>query len=172
MIRDADAARDAAPCAQIYAPYVLYSPATFEEEPPDEAEMGRRIAEYGASHAWLVYERDAEVAGYAYACPHRTRSAYRFTAEVAVYVAETHHGGGIGRALYVNLIDRLRMLGMRTALAGITLPNPASQGLHEAFGFEPAGVYRNVGFKGGRWHDVGWWQLDLGEPGSQPVREW
>ena len=171
MIRDADASRDGAACAAIYAPYVQKTPITFEEDPPDGEEMSRRIAEYGASHAWLVYERDGAVLGYAYACPHRERAAYRPTAEVAVYVAEGHHRGGIGRALYVNLIDRLRVLGKRTALAGITLPNEASRRLHEEFGFEPAGVFRNVGFKAGRWWDVGWWQLDLGEA-PQHFKDW
>lgn len=162
VIRDADAARDAAACAEIYAHYVLHSPATFDEEPPDAAAVARKIEAHGASHAWLVYEREGALRGFAYGSPHRERSAYRLTAEVTVYVAPGHQGAGIGRALYVNLIDRLRIRGLRVALAGITLPNPASEALHAAFGFEPVGVFRHVGLKGGTWHDVGWWQLDLG----------
>lgn len=167
-IRDADPVRDGAACAAIYAPHVAGSVTSFEEEAPDADEMGRRIAAYSASHAWIVLERDGEVVGYAYGCPHRPRAGYRTTAEVAVYVAAGHTGTGAGRALYENLLARLRAQGIRLALAGITLPNPASQRLHESLGFEPIGVFRNIGFKAGRWCDVGWWQLDLAAVESTP----
>jgi phosphinothricin acetyltransferase len=162
MPRPADPDRDGAACAAIYAPYVTGSVVSFEEEAPGAAEMTRRIAATTATHPWIVAERDGAVAGYAYASRHRDRAAYRWAADVAVYVDARHHGAGVGRELYAELLEQLRGRGLRWACAGIALPNPASVGLHEAFGFEPVGVYREIGFKAGGWHDVGWWQLDLG----------
>jgi phosphinothricin acetyltransferase len=149
--------RDAAACAAIYAPYVTDSSASFETEPPDEAEMARRIGEYGASHAWLVAELDSEIVGYAYGSPHRARAAYASSCDVAIYVAPDAARQGIGRALYTALLPRLAET-HHAAFAGITLPNPASVALHEAMGFAHLGTYREVGWKLGAWRDVGWWQ--------------
>jgi phosphinothricin acetyltransferase len=98
------------------------------------------------------------VAGFAYGGPHRTRAAYRWSVDVTVYVAEQARGHGVGRALYGALLPALAERGFHAAFAGIALPNPGSVALHEAVGFTPLGVYREVGFKLGRWHDVGWWQ--------------
>ena len=161
QIRDADPARDAAACAAIYAPSVEAAPTSFEEVPPDAAEMERRIAAAGATHAWLVAEDGGEVVGYAYAVPYQQRPAYRWTATVSVYVAADRVGAGIGRALYRDLFTRLRERGFRMACAGITLPNPASVALHERLGFVRTGVNRAVGWKLGAWRDVGWYQLEL-----------
>jgi L-amino acid N-acyltransferase YncA len=141
---------------------------SFEADPPSVAEMAERIR---AAHAWLVAERDGQVVGYAYATAHRARAAYRWTAEVSAYVDPRAQRTGVGRALYGELLRELRAAGFRLAVAGITLPNDASVRLHESIGFEPVGVYRNIGWKAGAWWDVGWWQLDLGEPGGDPPRE-
>ncbi len=81
--------------------------------------------------------------------------------DVAVYVGATHHRQGLGRALYDTLFSILREQGLFKAFAGVSLPNAASVGLHERMGFRPMAVYRGVGYKFGRWIDVGWWQLDL-----------
>lgn len=161
LIRDADPGRDADACAAIYAPHVEGSAVSFEERAPDAAELAARIERYGASHAWLVAERGGEVVGYAYATAFNERPAYRWSASVSVYIAEGARGQGVGRALYEALFDRLRERGFRMACAGVTLPNEASVGLHEALGFEPTGVNREIGFKEGAWHDVGWFQLQL-----------
>ena len=123
--------------------------------------MAERIR---AAHEWLVAERDGRVVGYAYGGTHRTRAAYNRTVEVSAYVDRSTHRSGIGRELYTALFERLRERGFRLLVAGITLPNDASVGIHEALGFEPVGVYRSIGFKNGEWWDVGWWQLDLGSP--------
>ena len=152
---------DADACSAIYANYVVGDVISFEEVPPTAAEMGRRMAELSDTHPWLVAERDGEVAGYAYAGPHRSRAAYRWAADVSVYVSPRHHRRGVGRELYEDLFERLREQGVRVACAGVTLPNEASVGLHEALGFEPVGVYPKIGWKLGAWHDVGWWQLAL-----------
>lgn len=152
-VRDATAA-DAAGCAAIYAPYVLGTAVSFEAVPPTPEELARRIEVAVRAHAWLVAERDGVLIGYAYATEYRSRPAYRWTCEVSVYVAEGEHGGGVGRSLYEALLGRLAGRGFRTAVAAMTLPNPASAGLHEALGFRPSGVLRHVGWKDGRWHDV------------------
>jgi len=160
-IRDADPIRDAAACAAIYAPHVEGSAVSFEERAPDAATLAARIERYGRSHAWLVAERGGEVVGYAYATAFNERPAYRWSASVSVYVAADARGEGVGRTLYEALFERLRERGFRMACAGITLPNEASLGLHEALGFERTGVNREIGFKQGAWHDVGWFQLEL-----------
>lgn len=165
-IRRADPHSDAAGCVAIYAPYVETGATSFEEEPPEEARFAKRIADIAKAYPWLVAERDGEVAGFSYACPHRYRPAYRWAVEVSVYVAAAEHRRGTGRALYAELIERLRKQRFHVACAGITLPNEASVALHESLGFAPVGVYRRIGWKDGAWRDVGWWQLEL-----QPPRE-
>jgi L-amino acid N-acyltransferase YncA len=130
---------------------------SFELEAPDEAEMARRIGEYGASHAWLVAEVGGVIAGYAYGSPHRSRAAYASSSDVAVYVDPAHARQGVGRTLYAELLALLAAR-YHAAFAGIALPNEASVGLHEAMGFTPVGIYREVGWKMGGWRDVGWWQ--------------
>lgn len=171
-IRDADPKRDAAACAAIYAPYVEASATSFEERAPSAEEIAARIEQSSATHPWLVAERGGEVLGYAYACQHRMRPAYRWAADVSVYVAGARRGQGVGRSLYEALFERLRRQGLRMACAGITLPNEASVALHERFGFVPVGVFGRIGWKEGAWRDVGWWQLDL-SPASddQPPAE-
>lgn len=170
-VRDADPARDAAACAEIYAPYVEDGPISFEERAPGAAEFSVRIGRYAATHAWLVAEREGTVLGYAYACTFNERPAYRWSAGVSVYVDRDHRGQGIGRLLYTSLLAKLRRRGFRMACAGITLPNEASVALHEHLGFEPAGVFREIGWKQGAWHDVGWWQLELVPTGEEPPAE-
>ena len=166
-IRDADPARDAAACAAIYAPHVEDNPISFEERPPDAAVMTARIQRIQRTHPWLVAERGGEVVGYAYACPHRQRTAYRWSVDVSVYVAAGHLGEGIGRALYTALFERLRAQRFRMAYAGITLPNAASVALHESLGFAQVGTMREVGWKLGAWRDVGWFQLELAPAGPE-----
>jgi L-amino acid N-acyltransferase YncA len=167
LVRAADPERDAAACAAIYAPHVVPGPASFEEQPPDAGEVARRIR---SAHAWLVAEDgDGTIAGYAYAAPHRDRAAYRWAVDVAAYVADGHQGRGVGRALYAALLADLRERGFKTACAGIALPNDASVALHERSGFEPVGVYRQIGFKAGKWRDVGWWQIILASDDTPPT---
>ncbi len=167
LIRPADPERDAAACAAIYAPSVESTPISFELVPPDAVEFGRRIEKYSKTHQFLVAEEGGEVLGYAYACRWADRAAYDWSVEVSIYVAAGQQGKGLGRALYAELFDRLRAQGFRVAVAGITLPNPASIGLHESMGFEPIGSLRDIGFKEGGWRDVGYWQLYLAPLGDR-----
>jgi phosphinothricin acetyltransferase len=134
------------------------SPVSFEEQAPDAAELARRIAATSRTHPWLVAEEEGEVVGYAYACPHRSRPAYRWAVDVSVYVSASHRGRGCGKVLYRELFARLRRQGFTAAFAGITVPNEASVGLHESLGFRAVGVFRRVGWKHGGWRDVGWWR--------------
>ncbi len=168
MIRHADPERDAAACAAIYAPFVSDTAVSLEEVPPSAAEIAQRIEHYTASHAWIVAEQDGAVTGFAYGCPHRERAAYRWAADVSVYIGDGHRGRGVGRWLYSALLPLLTRQGIHVACAGITLPNDASVGLHESFGFIPVGIYRRIGWKSGAWRDVGWWQLELLPVGDDP----
>ena len=149
---------DAAACAEIYSPYVTDSWVSFEIDPPSFADMALRIANYGASHGWLVAEIDGAIAGYAYASPHRTRKAYSTSADVAVYVGPEFARKGIGGHLYDALFPLLRARKIHAVFAGIALPNDASIALHQNKGFTPVGIYREVGWKMGGWRDVSWWQ--------------
>jgi len=166
-------AGDAARLAAIYAPYVRDTSISFETEPPGADEMRRRVEEVLERHVWLVACRGDDVVGYAYGSPHRTRAAYRWSVDAAVYLEPSAHRCGIARHLYGALFAILAMQRYVNVYAGITLPNPASVGFHEAMGFAPVGVYPRVGYKQGSWHDVGWWSRALrevaGEP-EEPVR--
>jgi phosphinothricin acetyltransferase len=160
MIRLAETS-DAAQVAAIYAPFCRDSWISFETEAPEAAEMASRIESVRRQYPWLVDDRGGRVAGYAYASPHRARAAYRWVAEVTVYVHGEFRGRGVGRSLYAELLGRLRAQGYFKAYAGIALPNPPSQSFHEAMGFALIATYRQVGYKLGAWRDTGWWQYDI-----------
>jgi phosphinothricin acetyltransferase len=163
-MRDARRA-DASALLEIYRPCVTDTAISFELEPPSVAEFEERIASAQSQWAWLVAERDGEIAGYAYATSFRTRAAYRWSAETSAYVHAAHRGQGVARALYERLLGVLADKGCCTAYAGIALPNEASVALHRSLGFAPVGVFRRAGRKFGAWHDVAWWQKELrGEP--------
>ena len=169
LIRPATAA-DAPACAGIYAPYVRGTAVSFETEPPDEREVAARIEAASVRHAWLVLEEDGEVRGYACGAPFAARAAYAWSCETSVYLAPGLRRTGAGRALYGALFERLAERGYRTLVAGITLPNEASVGLHRALGFEVVGTFARIGFKHGRWHDVLRLQRPLGPAdGSAPA---
>ena len=145
----------------IYAPFVQDSLVSFEYEVPSVTELGERVRTTLTYAPWLVYEREGQVAGYAYAGHHRSRSAYQWSVELSVYVGEGFRRKGIARALYTSLIALLRLQGFYNAYIGIALPNPASVAFHEQFGFRPIGVYHGVGYKRGVWGDVGWWEMEI-----------
>ena len=164
LARDADAPS----VAGIYAPYCNETVISFEEAGPTSDEMARRIGRTGRTHPWIVLEDAGAIVGYAYASPHHERAAYRWSVSTAIYIGRGLHRRGAGRALYTTLFELLRHLGYYTATAGITLPNAASVGLHEAFGFTLVGVYRDIGHKMGAWHDVAWYQTTVQPALAQP----
>ena len=167
---------DAAAIAAIYAPYVLSGTVSFESDAPDARQMRARMAASDGLYPWLVATvgeareqgGDGEgVLGYAYAGRFRDRPAYRYVVETSIYTAGTERG--VGRLLYEALVDTLRAQGFTQAIGVISLPNDASISLHEAVGFRRGGVFREVGFKQGRWIDVGWWQCELNDSAVPPV---
>lgn len=155
---------DAAAIRAIYAHFVRETAVSFDVDPPSVEELEARIEAYARTYPWLVAELENEIVGYAYASPHRARPSYLWSADVTIYVRPGSEGLGIGRRLYRPLLAQLEASGFASLFAGITLPNAASVGLHEAMGFTPIGVYRQVGFKHGAWRDVGWWQRQLPNP--------
>lgn len=165
---------DAAGIAAVYAPYVANTVISFELVPPTAEEMAERVARVSAQAPWLVAEKDETVIGYAYLSRHHERAAYQWSVDAAVYIASTWRRSGLGRALYTVLLALGRLQGFCAVHAGITLPNAASVGLHEALGFVPIARYPKVGYKLGGWHDVGWWQLELGPRDREPpeLRSW
>lgn len=154
-------AADAAAFAAIYAPNIVGSAISFEVKPPTAAEMRERVTAVQAYAPWLACELAGSVAGYAYVARHRERAAYQWSLDAAVYVSASQQRRGVARALYTALFGLAKLHGYYAVHAGITLPNPASVGLHEALGFRPIGRYPAVGYKEGAWRDVGWWQLEL-----------
>jgi L-amino acid N-acyltransferase YncA len=169
LIRHADPQADGAACAEIYAPAVTDGVASFEEWAPDATEMASRIERTSARYPWLMAYDGSEPLGFAYATEHRARAAYRWATDTTVYVSPAHHRRGVGRALYEALLPLLVAQGLYTACAGITLPNPASVGLHERIGFRLVGEYGQIGYKFGGWLTVGWWQIRLREPDPDVV---
>ena len=170
IVRDASV-DDAAACAGIYAPYVRDTAISFEAEPPTADEMAARIRTAQEGHAWLVADDGEALLGYAYASSWKGRPAYRWSCEVTVYVAATAWRRGVGRILYEALFDRLLARGYRTLLAGVTLPNDASVGLHRALGFEDVGTFRRIGWKLGEWRDVHYLVRTIGAEHDGPPPE-
>jgi L-amino acid N-acyltransferase YncA len=162
---------DAVAIAAIYAPIVTETAISFETTAPSIEEMAERVRSTLRTHPFLVADRSGEVAGYAYAGAHRTRAAYQWSTDVTVYVAAHARRQGVARRLYGDLLAILEAQGFHAAFAGIALPNDPSVAIHEAVGFEPLGVYREVGFKLDRWHDVGWWRrgLSASKPPAPPT---
>ena len=165
------AAADSAALLDIYGAY-LDTPVTFELTLPTEAEFARRIADFGGVYPYLVWEEGGRPLGYAYAHRLAERAAYQWGAELSVYLAPAAVGRGLGRRLYGALTELLRLQGVRTAYGCVTLPNPASEGLHEALGFRRSGVWRRAGCKGGVWWDVAWFEKPLApyDPSPAPIR--
>ncbi|REL34542.1 GNAT family N-acetyltransferase [Thalassotalea euphylliae] len=163
-------ALDAKAICDIYNHYIETSTATFEETPISAEEISHRIdIVLAAKLPWLVIENEQQqLVGYAYASKWRERSAYRFAVEVSVYLSPQHLRQGLGLKLYRVLFDQLKALGIRHAIGGITLPNPASVGLHEKLGMAQAAQFNKVGLKFRQWLDVGYWQLDFH---AEPLQE-
>jgi L-amino acid N-acyltransferase YncA len=145
----------------IYNHYIAHTVITFEEAPVSVMEMQQRVATHTQQFPWLVYEDEGKILGYAYASKWKDRSAYKHTAEVTVYLHPDYCSKGIGSLLYKALIEQLSALNIHALLACIAIPNTASERIHEQFGFRQVAHFREVGFKFGRWLDVGYWQKNI-----------
>ena len=154
-------AEDVPALLEIYNHYIQSTAITFEIKAPSVDEFAQRISECLKAHEYLVGVEDKQIVGYAYGNTHRSRAAYRFSVETSVYLDTNFCGRGYGKALYTQLLNNLAQLNFHNAYAGITLPNVASVAMHESLGFEPIGIFKEIGFKFDSWHDVGWWQRPL-----------
>lgn len=160
MLRKVDP-EDAASICEIYNHYVLHTPVTFEETALTAQEMRSRILKVTEALPWLVWEENGELIGYCYAARWKDRTAYRYSVELTMYLRPAHVGGGKGTELLGALLAELRSCGMHCVIAGVLLPNPRSVGILEKFGMRQVAEFHEVGFKFGRWLDVGYWQLLL-----------
>jgi L-amino acid N-acyltransferase YncA len=161
MIREAKLC-DAAALTDIYNYYILNTIVTFEEQSITALDMSNRITEVtDAELPWLVAEQNHEIVAFAYASKWKGRFAYRYSAEVTIYLSHSMTSKGVGSALYSELFLRLRGSSIHVVLGGISLPNDASIALHEKFGMSKAAHFDEVGFKFGNWVDVAYWQGKL-----------
>ena len=158
---------DAESLLAIYAPFITETAITFETTVPSLEEWTEHIQSTTQKYPWFVWD-DGKLQGYAYATNYRLREAYQWSVEVSIYLAKTARQQGIGRKLYQVLLNQLTQLGYVNVYAVITLPNDASVGFHEAFGFRHIALYEQVGWKLGRWHDVGWWHLRINDSSEPP----
>ena len=153
--------KDAAAILEIFAPVAQSTATSFQTEPLSVEIQAKKIKDVTVTFPWLVFEDEGRIIGYAYASAHRSLGAYRWSCEVSVYVAPVAYRRGVGSKLYEKLFELLRKQGYYNAYAGITLPNEASVRLHESMGFERFCTFESIGYKLGKWHDVGWWKREI-----------
>ncbi len=146
---------------EIYDYYIRHTVATFAENPVPGESFTEKIEKNGEFYPYYVAQKDGEIIGYAYASPWRYKQAYRFNVELSIYIKTTFHHQGIGEKLYKPLLKTLALQGFKMAYAGITLPNQSSVGLHQKLGFTQVGVFKNTGYKKGKWLDVLWLEKSL-----------
>jgi len=160
---------DAAGILAIYAPYITNTSLTFEMEVPALEAFAERIRSYLVNWPWLVCEKEGRIAGYAYATRYRERTAYQWCTESSIYIHEEFQHSGIGKSLYGALFHILQKQGFRNVYAVINLPNEKSVTFHEMLGFTYFAMYEQVGYKLGKWKNVGWWRLVINEFGDEPA---
>ncbi len=161
---------DSASMLEIYAPFVRATVITFEYEVPTVSEFSTRISNILKKYPWLVCEINDTVVGYAYASKFSERPAYDWSVDSSVYIHPSYHRKKIASALYNCLFELLKLQGFYNVYAGVTLSNKKSESFHESFGFKPVGIYHNVGYKFGQWHDVKWFELTIKEHIISPKR--
>lgn len=159
---------DSAEILSIYADYITDTAITFETEVPSVTEFEKRIEKVLENYPWLVCEIDGKVAGYAYASKHGERAAYRWSADLSIYISAEYYRRHMATALYKALIALLQKQGYVNAFAGVTVPNLNSEAFHTRFGFQIAGVFKNVGYKLGEWRDVKWFAMNIAEYPKEP----
>jgi len=153
---------------RIYAQYIDTA-VTFEYDLPSAVEFARRIETIGKNYPYLVCELGGQIAGYAYAHRHMERAAYQWNAELSVYLDRAFTSRGLGQILYSILISLLKLQGVKTVYGGVTVPNIASEKLHESLGFTRLGTYHNAGYKIGKWHDVAWFEKAIAPYSPEPT---
>lgn len=159
---------DAEALLGVYRPYID-TPITFECEVPSAEAFAGRIREITAGYPYLVWERDGEILGYAYAHRQKERAAYQWNAELSIYLRQQATSQGVGKCLYGALIDLVRLQNVKTVYGCVTVPNAASERLHRSLGFALSGVFRSTGYKCGRWRDVAWFEKQIAAYDRQPA---
>ena len=159
---------DADSILYIYKPYIENTSFTFETEVPSPDDFKKRVEDYLINWPWLVYEHNGMIAGYAYGSKYRERTAYQWCVEVSIYIHDDFQKMNIGKALYKSLLKILKAQGYRNVYAVINLPNGNSVKFHENCGFVFFALYSNVGYKLGKWKNVGWWQKNINEFNLEP----
>lgn len=157
MIRKVEL-KDAKAIVDIYNYYILNTNITFEVETLKEEDMKERIQKIMKKYPYIVYEDKGQVLGYAYLGEFKSRAAYRFSVESSIYLDINSKGKGIGKKLYEEILELAKGYDIHTIIAGITIPNEASIGIHEKLGFKKVAHFEEVGYKEGKWLDVGYWQ--------------
>jgi phosphinothricin acetyltransferase len=152
---------DAAGICSIYNHYVRETAITFEEIPVSIRDMEGRIRRISGGYPFFIAEENGDIVGYTYLNTWKERSAYRFSAEITIYVRKGHEGKGLGTQLYTRMFESVGKTNLHTILSCITLPNDQSIVLHEKFGFKKTAQFNEIGFKLGSWLDVGYWVLIL-----------
>ena len=148
----------------IYTPYILNTPITFEYDRPDEEEFKNRIVKTKKLYPYLVYTIDSRIIGYAYASQYKNRKAYDYTAEISIYIKEGYKGKHIGQNLYMSLIEILKLQNLQLLYACITIhPTLKSSDFHKKLGFKEIGYFEKSGFKDGQWYDTAWYSLEIGD---------
>lgn len=163
------APNDSSSLLDIYSEYIN-TPATFECALPQPEDFTERMRKILSLYPYLVCENDNDkIVGYAYAHRHMEREAYNWGAELSIYIDKSSTSHGIGKRLYFILMEILKLQGIKTVYAGVTLPNIKSERLHASLGFRQIGIYRNARYKCGKWHDVAWFEKSLSEFGYEPA---
>lgn len=160
---------DAAAILTIYRNYILGGPYTFETDVPHITIFTQRLRDIAAKFPFFVLEEDQKIIGYAYACAHRERAAYRWAVETSIYLTENNTGRGYGKLLYSTLLENLKERNFTHAFALIGLPNEKSIKLHESCGFQELSIHREAGWKNGQWIDVCWMRLNLAPAHETPA---
>lgn len=159
---------DAEQILEVYKPYVLHTANTFEYDVPTVEEFEQRIKKISTQYPYLVCEHDGRIVGYAYGSTHRERMGYSWCAETTVYLAEAYHRRGIARSLYTALFTLMKKQGYHSIYVSILCTNTASVAFHKSMGFEEIGIFKNIGYKLGKWHSNLWMQLFLNRHNEEP----
>jgi phosphinothricin acetyltransferase len=156
---------DAEAICGIYNYYIEHTVITFEEIPLSIGEMEERIRKISSKYPYLVWEENEKVTGYSYINTWKERAAYRYAAELSIYLENGKQGKGVGRTLLTRILEEVRKTDIHVLVSGITLPNDRSTALHEKFGFKKIAQFNEIGYKDNNWLDVGYWELIL-KPGE------
>lgn len=163
--------KDANEISEIYNYYILNSIVTFEETPVTVGEMREKIKSINSKLPWIVYEKDQQILGYAYASEWKSRCSYKYSVESTIYLRQGEEKKGVGTSLYTELIERLINIGFHVVIGGISLPNDASIALHEKLGFKKIAHFKEVGYKFENWVDVGYWELMINKKHVEKNKE-